>query len=209
MNSSDCANSEPEQPLGADLLKSSPFSFGPYIVTTLKSGIAVIHRQRAQERIFYERLANGEQNTENGKAAQKLMFPVNCTFSTSDSELLTEILPDLQKAGFDLTPSPTPSNPFQITATPHNLKESDVQSFLEQTINDYKSEMLQKFHQRDNSICLSVARQMAAKTGNELKPEEIQSLIAELFSCQAPDISPSGKRIMFILSEQKLAEMMN
>ena len=68
--------------------------------------------------------------------------------------------------------------------------------------------MMQKFSDRDASICLSVARQMALPSGVPLKPEEMQQLIADLFSCQAPNISPSGKRTMFILGEQELSEKM-
>ena len=86
------------------------------------------------------------------------------------------------------------------------LKE--LQSLLEQTINDYKSSMLQKFGDRNQSICLSIAKRMAVKSDTCLQPEEMQSLIADLFSCKAPDISPSGKRTMFILGEKELEEKM-
>ena len=66
--------------------------------------------------------------------------------------------------------------------------------------------MLQKFSDRDKSICMSLARQMSVRQGTALKAEEMQQLIADLFSCQAPNISPSGRRTMFILSEQEIIE---
>ena len=66
--------------------------------------------------------------------------------------------------------------------------------------------MLQKFSDRDKSICLSLARQMAVRAGTVLKHEEMQQLIADLFSCQAPDMSPSGKRTMIVLSEKEIED---
>ena len=81
-----------------------------------------------------------------------------------------------------------------------------VQNLIEQTLSDYKGNMMQKFSDRDKTICLSVARQMAIQAGTALKPEEMQQLIADLFSCQAPNISPSGKRTMIIMSDGELTE---
>ncbi|MBP5548647.1 MAG: DNA mismatch repair endonuclease MutL [Bacteroidales bacterium] len=175
---------------------------GHYIITTLKSGIAIIDQQRAHERILYERLLS---RRESGiTTAQQLLFPINCRFNSSDSELLTELIPDLKQVGIIV--SSLGQNNFVVTAAPSDFKESEMQQILEQTINDYKNNMLQKFSDRDKSICLSLARQMAVDADTILKPEEMQSLIADLFSCQAPNISPSGKRTMIILSEQDLAE---
>ena len=41
---------------------------------------------------------------------------------------------------------------------------------------------------------------------NLMKPEEMQQLVADLFSCQVPDLSPSGKRTMVIINENELNE---
>lgn len=182
---------------------ASPINYlNKYIITTLKSGIVIIDQQRAQERILYERLL--AERAKGNAPAQQLLFPVNCIFNPADSELLTEIMPDLERLGFII--SALGQNTFVVTATPVDVKEDELQSLLEQTICDYKGNMMQKFADRDKSICLSLARQMAAKSGTALKPEEMQQIIADLFCCQAPNISPSGKRTMFIIGEQELNE---
>ena len=174
-----------------------------FIITTLKSGIAIIDQHRAHERILYERLMarKGSQ-----ASAQQLLFPVNLRFNAADSELLNELLPELEQLGFII--SPLGQNTFVVSATPPDIGDKELQSLLEQTINDYKSSMLQKFGDRNQSICLSIAKRMAVKSDTCLQPEEMQSLIADLFSCKAPDISPSGKRTMFILGEKELEEKM-
>lgn len=174
-----------------------------FIITTLKSGIAIIDQHRAHERILYERLMarKGSQ-----ASAQQLLFPVNLRFNAADSELLNELLPELEQLGFII--SPLGQNTFVVSATPPDIGDKELQPLLEQTINDYKSSMLQKFGDRNQSICLSIAKRMAVKSDTCLQPEEMQSLIADLFSCKAPDISPSGKRTMFILGEKELEEKM-
>lgn len=173
-----------------------------YIITTMKSGIVVIDRLRAQERIFFERLS--EHNDSDNSVAQQLLFPVNCSFNASDCELLSEILPELRKAGFVL--DQLGQNTFVVTAAPTNIKDSDIQDVLCQILSEYRSNMLQKFGNRGNNITTSIARQMAARCNKPLTSEEMQSVIAELFSCQVPDVSPSGKKIMYIINENELTE---
>lgn len=196
---------EPVAEVSSSASSATPINYlNKYIITTMKSGVVVIDQQRAHERILYERLMASRAS---GRAtAQQLLFPVNCRFNASDSELLSELLPDFEQLGFLI--APLGQNTYVVTATPADVKESELQSLLEQTLSDYKGNMMQKFSDRDASICLSVARQMALPSGVPLKPEEMQQLIADLFSCQAPNISPSGKRTMFILGEQELAEKM-
>lgn len=173
-----------------------------YIITTMKSGIVIIEQQRAHERILYERLL--AQHGSGKITAQQMLFPINCRFNSADSELLNEMLPDLKQLGFVI--EPLGQNTFVVTATPPDIDSNELQSILEKTINEYKNNMLQKFSDRDKSICMSLARQMSVRQGTALKAEEMQQLIADLFSCQAPNISPSGRRTMFILSEQEIIE---
>jgi len=193
---------EPEPQPKSTLSETTPINYqNRYIITTMKSGLVVIDQQRAHERILYERLLA---ERENGIVAQQLLFPINVRFTAADSELLNELLPELKRLGFII--APLGQNTFVVSAAPAKVSDKDIQNLLEQTINDYKNSMLQKFSDRDKSICLSIARQMATKNGTPLKSEEMQGLIADLFSCQAPNISPSGKKTMFILTEQELAE---
>lgn len=196
-------STELAEPTPAKLTPVTPMSYlNRYIVTTLKSGIVVIDRQRAQERIIYEQMLRRRQNAQ--PDAQRLMFPVNCTFSAADSELMNELLTPLRELGFII--EPLGRNTFVVTATPQGVRDSDLQSILDQTISEYKSSMMERFNDRDKSVSLSLARQISSHASKEMKPEEMQHLIADLFSCQAPDTSPSGKKIMFILNEQDLAE---
>ena len=173
---------------------------GRYIVTALSSGVAVIDRQRAQERIFYSRLTQhqvpGKQNS------QTLMFPVQCSFSAGDAEMLGELLPDLKGYGFELTPQGQTS--FVVTATPAELGESDLQALLDRLLADYKGSTMQKFSNRSETLCASLARQMASRSSAPLAQEQMQQLVADLFACPMAEMSPSGKRIITIVKPEEL-----
>ncbi len=191
----------PEKPVEPVASAAVPINYqGRYIITTLKSGIVVIDQRRAHERILYERFLAASEEKE--KHAQQLLFPVTCVFNASESEILNEMMPELRRLGFVIETLST--NTFVVTATPNDIKDNGIQQLLEQIIDEYRSNMLQKFSDRDKNICLSLARQMAVRVGTVLKPEEMQQLIADLFSCQAPDMSPSGKRTMIVLSEKDI-----
>ena len=180
--------------------------FPPYIVTTLKSGIVLIHRRRALERIHYERLIA---NKESNKAApQQLLFPISCRFTNADSQILNELLPTLTQVGFIIAALGT--NNYVVSATPPNIKESQLQALLEQTLDDYKSSLLGRAPQQQDTICLSLARQMAAHADMPtlLTPEEVQQLVADLFSCTAPDVTPSGQATMRILKPDEIAMLL-
>ena len=171
-----------------------------YIVTPLSSGLALIDQQRAHERVLYDRLTQSHNHA--ATQPQTLLFPVNCTFSAADAEMLGELLHDLKDYGFEL--SPLNQTTFVVTATPADLKEADLQPFFDQLLSDYKSATLQKFNNRTHSLCASLARQMAVRTGTVLSQEQMQQLVADLFACPMADTSPSGKRIITIVKPEEL-----
>ena len=171
-----------------------------YIVTTLSSGLALIDQQRAHERVLYDKLT--QSSNQAITQSQTLLFPVNCTFSAADAEMLGELLPDLKDYGFEI--APLNQTTFVVTATPTDLKEADLQPFFDQMLADYKSATLQKFSNRTRNLCASLARQMAVKSGTVLSQEQMQQLVADLFACPMADTSPSGKKIITIVKPEEL-----
>ena len=188
---------QPEKPISSGTCLQVQ---GRYIVTTLSSGLALIDQQRAHERIIYDRLIT--QGDTLPPASQTLLFPVNCTFSAADAEMLGELMPDLKAYGFEMTPMGQTA--FVVTATPVSLKEADLQALLEQLLTDYKGSTMQKYSRRDESLCRSLARQMAVRAGTVLGQEQMQQMVADLFACPMADTSPSGKRIITIVKPEEL-----
>lgn len=171
---------------------------GSYIVSTMPSGLLVIDQQAAHERIIYDRLMSHESNA----AAQQLLFPVNCQFSPADADIFSELIPDLQKQGFEI--GALGQTTFVVSATPAEIKDSELQQLFDQILTEYKGTMMQKFSDRRQCLCRSLARQMSVKAGTLLQQAEMQQLIADLFCCLVPHVSPSGKKTMAIIPPDKL-----
>ncbi len=185
----------PEAPVAGSCLQVQ----GRYIVTSLSSGLALIDQQRAHERVLYHHLIQSD----GGKPiSQTLLFPLQCHFSAADAEMLGELMPDLKVYGFEM--SAMNQTTFVVTATPANLKDEDLQALFDQLLQDYKGATMQKYNKRSESLCLSLARQMAVKAGTVLSQEEMQQLVADLFACPMADTSPSGKRIITIIKPEEL-----
>ena len=194
LNSLDSLNSLNSQKTSCLQLQSR------YIVTPLSSGLAVIDQQRAHERILFDKLSHSV--TQSLSHSQTLLFPVNCQFSPADADLFNEMLPDLRSYGFAV--EPLSQCTFVVTATPADLKEGDLQACFDQMLTDYKGATMQRFCNRSQSLCASLARQMAIKPGKILSQEEMQQLVADLFACPMADTAPSGKKIITVIKPEEL-----
>ncbi len=171
---------------------------GSHIVSVLPSGLLVIDQQAAHERILFERLFNHR----SAPHAQQLLFPVNCQFSPADADIFNEIIPELKQYGFEI--GSLGQTTFVVTATPPDTQEGELQSLFDQIIVEYKGAMIQKFTDRSQCLCRSMARQLAVKPGTQLQQSEMQQIVADLFCCQMPGISPSGRKTMVILQPDQL-----
>ncbi len=177
-----------------------------YLVATLSSGLLIVDIQRAQERIVYDRLLRQAQNSQHG-GAQQLLFPVTCTFSVAEAEILKSLVPELQKMGFEL--SPVGITGFVVSATPSDIDYNELQDLLYRMITDFKSDNFSRLDNRKQRLCLALARQIALRCNPAtLKPIELQSLLAALFSCQVPNVTPSGKKTLMIMKHEEIDEKM-
>ena len=176
------------------------------IVSSIKSGIVMVDIRRASERILYEQFME-QRESANGRpiGAQQLLFPVSCNFSPADAELLKELIDDIRNIGFaiDLLGSCT----LVVSATPPDVKESELQDLFDQLIIDYKGGLMKRFADRDQLLCASLARQMSKHAADLIQSDRAQSLLGDLFACRVPDITPSGEKIMIVLNESGIAEL--
>ncbi len=171
---------------------------GRYIVSTLPSGLLLVDQTAAHERVLFEQLTSSKRQA----AAQQLLFPVNCQFSPADADLFGEIVPELKEHGFEI--GALGQTTFVVSATPPDIHDSELQQLFDQMIVDYKGSMLQKYSDSRACLCRSLARQMAVKAGTVLQQAEMQQLIADLFCCQVPSVSPSGRKTMVVVDPATL-----
>ena len=178
---------------------------GNFIVSTIKSGMVIIHPQRARERIFFDQFLQRLQQQK--PVAQQELFPQQVAFSTSDAELLGEIMEGISLLGFQL--NKLGKNTFVVNATPSGLKDPNVQELLEAMLEQYKKNLLELNLEMLVNLARSFAVSLARRQEKKLFPEEINYLINELFSSSVPDRTPDGKKVLVVIGEEQIKEFFN
>ena len=166
-----------------------------YILTPVKSGIMIIDQKRAHERIIFEKLMDVLKS--DSVASQQQLFPQTIELNPADAELLKSILPDMYSLGFDVREFG--NNTFIINGTPGILDISSPEMIIEKLLEEYKNSPLDAKKKVREQIAVSLAKASALDYGTELKQEEIDHLIDQLFACAAPNFSPEGKKVLNII----------
>lgn len=171
-----------------------------YIVVQLKSEISIIDQQLASERILYEYYKALLKSQEH--QVQRLLFPQNLHLNHTDALLLNEILESLTKIGFEM--ENFGSDSFVIHGIPAILEgRFSENELIIDLIDKYKQNLEFEIPLEDN-IARSLASGSCIKRNQELQSEEIYSLVEQLFLCEIPFSSPSGKACIFHLSTDEL-----
>ena len=173
-----------------------------YIVSHIKSGYILVDQQAAHERILYERYLS--MLNEKEAVIQKELFPRNITLNPADSEILKDLLPQINLLGFDI--QEFGKDAFVIHGVPADLKTSqDEQKIIEQLLEQYKSNQDLNLNIFEN-IARAMARSSAIKKGQSLTQEEMRELIDQLFACAMPFTSPTGKKCFVTFELDELAK---
>ncbi|MCB0697128.1 MAG: DNA mismatch repair protein MutL, partial [Chitinophagaceae bacterium] len=181
------------------------FVQGSMLVTTVKSGMMVIHIRRAQERIWYERLL---EQWNNGEApSQQVLFPVSYELSPQDAILLTEALTDLARLGFDI--SPFGKNTFVVQGIPSGLPPGEEKNVLDDVVEQLKHESTDIAGKRTEKLLSNVAKRLSRNISAIYQKENQQALIDELFACSQPEYTTDGKKIFTMMRKEDLDKLLD
>ncbi len=173
-----------------------------YIVSQIKSGFMLIDQQAAHERILTERYQRALEDQQ--LPTQQLLFPKTLTFGPADSELLRSILEDINRLGFDL--QEFGANTFIVHGTPSvSSKTQDEQLLVEGLLSQYKENLELRLDAKEK-IAAAMARSTAVRRGQRLTVVEMQELIDQLFACDNPYRSPSGRACFITYDLEDLAK---
>lgn len=160
-----------------------------YIVTSIRSGVVLIHQQRAHERVLYEHYVAAMAH--NASTTQQELFPETLRFSGGDAELLRSILPEVRQLGFDI--EEMGKQGFVVNGTPVDAAHSSPKELLETMLEQYKLHEGQGKLNTSDRLARSLAATLAIQPGQNMHPEEMQHLVDGLFGCEVPAFSPTGK----------------
>lgn len=176
-----------------------------YILSPVKSGLMVIDQKRAHERILFEKFM--EVLKSESVASQQQLFPQTIELDTGDAELLKNILDDLLSLGFDIREFG--KNTFIINGTPGVLDVSSPEIIVEKLLEEYKNSPVDARAKAKEQVAISLAKASALDYGTELKQEEIDHLIDNLFACATPNYSPEGKKVLNIIPLEDIEKFFN
>ena len=170
-----------------------------YIISQIKSGLAIIDQHVAHERILYERALDAFDK--NPIFSQQLLFPQTLEFPAVDYAILEEILPMIETLGFVV--KKFGKRTVVVEAVPADVRLGNEQKILSEMIQEFKINSYNELDPRDN-LAKSFSCKSAIKSGDPLNVEEMNSLIDQLFACKFPYVCPHGRPIIIQLSLEEL-----
>lgn len=160
-----------------------------YIISSIKSGVVLIHQSLAHQRILYEEFL--EKNSMKEVHSQQLLFPLTISFSSAEIEIIYSLKSELEDLGFCFDEFTKES--VTIKGTPVSIPESKITDVLEELIEKVNIDVPDSNYNPFDYVIASFSKSLAIKTGSILSQKEQENLVNRLFSCKEPSISPSGK----------------
>ena len=174
-----------------------------YLVFCWKDTLHLIDVKAARERILFEYFLNALENTP--IVIQQSMFPETITLSASAVEIINDIQSELRTLGYELEQIDRTS--FAVNGTP--VEESDsVQQVIEQFVEMYKTHQFLHKTDKNSAIAKSLARQKCSAQLQMVSESEQQAFIKQWLQCKVPHISPSGKKVSKIFTENELKKIL-
>ena len=176
---------------------------GRYILSPSKSGLMVIDQHRAHVRILFDRYISRLHT--GSMSSQAILFPEVLHLSPAQSVALQELLPEMEKMGFIL--SPVGTNEWAVKAIPAGLDGVDASAMIQQIVDSVENGGVPLKKRILEHLALTVARSAAIPTGRTLTQEEMEILVADLLKLPEPNYTPDGKTIINVIPIEQIANM--
>jgi DNA mismatch repair protein MutL len=173
---------------------------GKYIITSLKSGLVIVDQHRAHIRVLFDRYFSCIRQQKG--ISQQMLFPEIIELTPSEAVMLPSILEDLYFAGFDITN--LGNNSYAINGVPAEIEKLNPAVLIKNVINQAIETGCQARDKICEAIALSLSKSIAIPSGKKLSVDEMNSLIASLFSSTSYSYTPDGKLILSVFSDEEL-----
>nr|HPH82999.1 hypothetical protein [Flavobacteriales bacterium] len=173
-----------------------------YICTQVRSGLMLIEQTGAFERIHFERLLKQKAESGHHGLSQQLLFPVVKEFSTPDFELIRALEPELRALGFDF--ENFGKTAIAVNGVPPEVQELDIKNLFDSLLEQFKRSQQDLQLNRAEQLAKTLAANAARSASGSLSPEKMLVLIDQLFACESPAYTPSGRSIISIIPLEEL-----
>jgi len=177
-----------------------------YLLTPVKSGLLIIHIQRARQRIRYEYYLDLIMHQKQER--QQTLFPQNYHLNPVAVMMLEEVREELLQMGFDIRPTGKDNVTVYGLPVGFSTENEDVASMLDNLITQLDEQMAVLRESSAHCVALSLSVAECRSVAKTVKPDEAVQLVDKLFACSQPAISPLGKRCMHIIHMEELEKML-
>ena len=192
----------PRPVAGAPAWRFVGLAHGAYALFETSSGVVLLDRRAAHERVWFERLR--EQFRAGAVPSQRLLLPLPMELDAIASALLLDRRRFLEAHGFDV--AEFGRNFFRLEAIPAWMEPADAEPFLRDLLAAFRDGSVPQGNAdlaRDELARLAAAKAVRLP---ETSPEgEVRALVAALFATSSPLTSPSGRPVFFELTHGELA----
>ena len=176
--------------------------FNTYIMANDGQFFYLIDQHAAHERVFYEQLLAQYEQEE--KPAQMLMVPIVKEVTPAISALAGQWLDVLRGYGF--TVEEFGQRSYVVKAIPLMMEQSEAGDFLDYFFDNIEEGFKVKDQKRIDQIIMRSCKQ-AVKANDALEPEEIKSLLAQLYTMENPFSCPHGRPTFIKFTKYEIEKM--
>ncbi|MGD1030534.1 MAG: DNA mismatch repair endonuclease MutL [Opitutaceae bacterium] len=174
-----------------------------YAVFETPSGLVLLDRRAAHERIWFERLRG--QFAAGPAPGQRLLLPVPLEVEPIAAAMLLDSRPFIEAHGFEI--AEFGANFFRIEAAPQWMEPADAEPFLRDVLGELRDGKLALGNldlARDELARLAAAR--AVRLPPAGGAPEMEALAARLFATGSPLTSPAGRPTFIEIDRAELAK---
>ena len=175
---------------------------GKYILTTARSGLMMVNITRAMERILYDRFL--EAMSRNSHVTQTALFPVSVQVGVENICLFEEHSQLLSGLGFDIAPFGTDTIVVNGVPEGYSAEAGKVQTMIGDLLLILSEDHSALPEMMIANLAARFARLGSLSGDPVTNPSEAQRLIDQLFACENPEYTSSGRRIVSIMSTDEI-----
>lgn len=189
-----------ELDLQADWTEKKKFIFqGNFMLCPIQSGLLVIHRKRATERVLYDELM--QTFMIQPVHSQQMLFPIEINSTPSEQMLWEENKKTLERLGFVWESG---DGTISIQGAPAHLKDEAIAACISSIHEKLSLSQIDKgeiAHEVVSAISTAASLQQA-----QWNDESANHLLEQLFHCQDHQYSPRGKAILNTITTAELLQ---
>lgn len=178
---------------------------GRYIVTPAKDGLMVVDSRRARERILYDRALAAL--SRNMHVTQTAMFPVKVEVGVENRTIFDDKAALLSSLGFDISPFGTDTVVVNGVPEGFSAEPGKVQAMVGDLLLILSDDSSSLPGVMESSLAEKFALLGASSAAGVTSPAEARRIVDALLSCDNPEITAKGRKIMAVMPLSALEKL--